>query len=188
MSTNKVYGFFIGLLGILGLFLVAVCSGSFLSFNNVDATILPNIDAMLVAIEKGQADQAYATQTSTALKNVVTKEQFVSMANAINLRLGKLEKKVLRGLTRKHRNLETYMDVTYAAEFAKGKGTIRATLKKENDTWKFVGFHVNSPVFEQDIATQECPSCKKPHSPTAKFCPSCGASLTVAEPSPPNGP
>ena len=136
MTTKKVFGFFIGLVGILGLSLLAICSGSLLSVSKMDASVSPKIDALLVAIEKDQAGPAYVTQTSNDLKKVVTQEQFISMAKAINLRLGKLKKKVLRGVIKKHRNLDTYMDVTYAADFAKGKGTIRATLKKEEGNWR----------------------------------------------------
>jgi hypothetical protein len=188
MTTKKVFGFFIGLVGILGLSLLAICSGSLLSVSKMDASVSPKIDALLVAIEKDQAGPAYVTQTSNDLKKVVTQEQFISMAKAINLRLGKLKKKVLRGVIKKHRNLDTYMDVTYAADFAKGKGTIRATLKKEDGNWRFVAFQVNSPAFEQDIVNQECPSCRKPHSSTARFCPSCGASLPSASEAGPDVP
>ncbi len=101
------------------------------------------------------------------------------MNEAINLRLGKLKSKTLRGFKMKQHNADSYMDVTYAAVFEKGQGTVTARLKKNDGDWKFVGFRVNSPVFEQDIASQKCPSCGQPHSAKAKFCPSCGAAMSV---------
>jgi hypothetical protein len=72
-----------------------------------------------------------------------------------------------------------YADVTYNATFDKGTGTISAKLKKSGNQWKVVGFHVNSPEFQKDLATSKCPHCGEPHTAKAKFCPKCGKPLSV---------
>ncbi len=160
--------------------LIVICGGLLYSgYRNADASISPKIDAMFAAIANHQSADSYAGDTTPELKKLVTKEQFVAMNEAINLRLGKLKSKTLRGFKMKQHNADSYMDVTYAAVFEKGQGTVTATLKKNDGDWKFVGFRVNSPVFEQDIASQKCPSCGQPHSAKAKFCPSCGAAMSV---------
>lgn len=186
MSTGKLVALILSLCGGVGLLLIAVCGGLlYAGYRNADASISPKIDAMFVAIANEQFANSYASETTPELKRVMTEEQFVALGKAINLRLGKLETKSLRGFKMKQHNADSYMDVTYSAVFDKGKGTITSTLKKQDGEWKFAGFRVYSPVFEQDIATQKCPSCNQPHSATAKFCPSCGASLSVDPEKPP---
>ncbi len=180
MSTGKLVALILGLCGGAVLLLIVICGGLLYSgYRNADASISPKIDAMFAAIANHQSADSYAGDTTPELKKLVTKEQFVAMNEAINLRLGKLKSKTLRGFKMKQHNADSYMDVTYAAVFEKGQGTVTATLKKNDGDWKFVGFRVNSPVFEQDIASQKCPSCGQPHSAKAKFCPSCGAAMSV---------
>jgi len=180
MSKGKLVALVLGLCGGVGLLLIAIFGGLLYSgYRNADASISPKIDAMFVAIANDQFANSYAVETTPELKKVVAEEQFVALGKAIDLQLSKLESKTLRGFKMKQRNAHSYMDVTYAAVFEKGKGTVTATLKKQEGDWKFVGFRVNSPVFEQDIALKKCPSCSQPHSSTAKFCPSCGAALLV---------
>ena len=180
MSTGKSVALILGLCGGAGLLLIAICGGLLYSgYRDADASISPKIDAMFVAIANDHFANSYASDTTPELKKVVTEEQFVELGKAINLRLGKLETKTRRGFKTRYQIGESYADVTYAAVFEKGEGTITATLKKHNGDWKFAGFRVNSPVFEQDIASQKCPSCGQHHASTAKFCPSCGAALSV---------
>ncbi len=180
MSTGKTVALILGLCGGVGLLLIAICGGLLYSgYRNADSSISPKIDAMFAAIAKHQLADTYASDTTPELKKVVTEEQFVALGKAIDLRLGKLESKTLRGFKMKQHNADSYMDVTYAAVFEKGKGTVTATLKKQDGDWKFAGFRVNSPVFEQDIASQKCSACGQPHSSAAQFCPSCGAALSV---------
>jgi hypothetical protein len=189
MSKGKLVALILGLCGGAGLLLIAICGGLLYSgYRNTDSSISPKIDAMFAAIANDQFANSYAVDTTPELKKVVTEEQFVALGKAIDLRLGKLASKTLRGFKMKQHNADSYMDVTYAAIFEKGKGTVTATLKKQDGDWKFAGFRVNSPVFEQDITSQKCPSCGQPHSSTAKFCPSCGAALSVDQEKNPNTP
>jgi hypothetical protein len=182
MSTGKMVALILGLCGGVGLLLIAICGGLlYWGYRNADASISPKIDAMFVAIANDQFADSYASETTPELNKIVTEEQFVALGKAIDLRLGKLESKTLRGFKMKQHNADSFMDVTYAAIFEKGNGTVTATLKNQDGDWKFAGFRVNSPVFEQDIASQKCPSCSQPHSSTAKFCPSCGAALSVVQ-------
>ena len=153
--------------------LVGTCAGLFYTgYKNADATVSPKIDAMCVAIVNDDLLNSYANETTTEFKNAVSEEQFVSLGRDIALRLGTLKTKSMQGFKLKQRNAESFIDVSYAAVFEKGSGTIISTLKKQDGEWKFIGFRVNSPVF-----TQKCPSCGNPCSSTAKFCPVCGASF-----------
>lgn len=180
MKTGKLVALILGLCGGAGLLLIAVCGGLLYSgYRDADASISPKIDAMFAAIANDQFANSYASETTPELKKVVTEEQFVELGKTINLRLGKLETKTRRGFKTRYHIGHSYTDVTYSAVFEKGKGTITATLEKQDGDWKFVFFRLHSPVFEQDIASQKCPSCGQPHSTNAKFCPSCGAALSV---------
>lgn len=174
MSTGKLVAIILGVCGGVGVLLIAICSGLFYAgYKNADAAVSPKIDAMCVAIVNEDLVTSYANETTTEFKNVVSEEQFVASGKDIALRLGTLKTKSMRGFKLKQHNAKSYIDVSYAAVFEKGNGTIIATLNKQNGEWKFVGFRVNSPVFKQE----KCPSCGEPHSTTAKFCPACGASL-----------
>lgn len=175
MSTRRTIAIVLGLCGGIGVLLIGSCAGLvYVNFKNTDAMVSPRIDAMFTAIERNTFADTYDNETSNELRDVVSKEQYESMGNAIALRLGKLKSKTIRGFNMRQRNAESYVDVTYDATFEKGNGTVTARLKKQGGDWKFISFRVNSPVFEQDIATQKCPSCNQPHASNAKFCPSCG--------------
>jgi hypothetical protein len=79
-------------------------------------------------------------------------------------------------------NADSFVDVSYNATFEKGAGTIVAKMKNEGGKWKLVHFQVNSPLFQQDVATEKCPKCGAPHPASARFCPACGAEIPSSEP------
>lgn len=173
MSTGKLVASILGVCGGVGVLLIATCAGLFYTgYKNADAAVSPKIDAMCIAIVNDDLVNSYANETATEFKNAVSEEQFVSLGRDIALQLGSLKTKSMQGFKLKQQNAKSYIDVSYAAVFEKGSGTIIATLKKQDGEWKFIGFRVNSPVF-----TQKCPSCGKPCASIAKFCPVCGTSL-----------
>ena len=63
-----------------------------------------------------------------------------------------------------------------AAKSAKQDSKL-AKMKKEGGQWKIVTLRVNSPVFDQDLASAKCPTCGAPHARDARFYPACGAPL-----------
>ncbi len=175
MSTGKTVAIILGVCGGIGVLIIGSCGGLFyVGFKNADATVSPHIDAMFTAIENHTFADTYDNETCKELRDVVSKERYASLGNAVALRLGKFKTKTIRGFNMRQHNAESYVDVTYNATFEKGNGTVNAKLKKQGGEWKFLNFRVNSPVFEQDVATQKCPSCNEPHASNAKFCPSCG--------------
>lgn len=181
MAKGKTIAIILAACAGFGLLLVVSCAGLlFMGFKNTDANISPRIDAMFSAIENDTFAETYETETTQDLRNAATKEQYEALGNAIAVRLGALQSKSLRGFNMRQLNAASYVDVTYNAAFEKGNGTIVAKLKNQGGKWKFVTFRVNSPVFEQDIATATCSSCGEPHSANARFCPSCGAGVTSA--------
>jgi hypothetical protein len=142
----------------------------------------PEIDRLFAAIEAGKFGETYETDTTPEFRAAVTKQQYDDIGNAVSARLGRLKSKSLQTFNVQQHNADSLMDVRYGAEFENGQGTISAKLKRDGDKWKLVSFHVNSPVFQQDLATAKCPKCGAPHAATAKFCPACGNALAGVEP------
>lgn len=181
MVKGKTVAIVLGALFGCAVVAIGLCGGLlYMGFRSADKAVSPSIDGMFAAIEARAFADTYETHTTEELRDAVSKEDYAALGNAIGLRLGELKSKSLRGFKMRQFNAGSYVDVTYAAEFEKGSGTIAARLKKEGDAWKFVAFHVNSPVFNQDLATVECSVCGEPHSADARFCPSCGAEVEAA--------
>lgn len=164
----------------LGVLLIGTCAGLlFVGFKNADAAVSPRIDLIFEAIDQGRFAETYDTETTQEFRDLTTKEQYAALGDSIAARLGALKSKTMLSFNMQQFNSSSFIDVTYNAVFENGTGTIFAKLKKENGVWKFVGFRVNSPVFDQDIATTKCESCGEPHTANAKFCPSCGADVSA---------
>lgn len=181
MVKGKTIAIILGALSGCGAIMLGLCGGLlYMGFRNADKTVSPRVDAMFAAIEAGSFADTYETHTTEELRDAASRDEYTALGNAIALRLGELESKSLRGFKMRQFNASSYIDVTYAADFEKGSGTIVAQLKKEGDAWKFVTFRVNSPVFNQDLATVACSVCGEPHSADARFCPSCGAEIDAA--------
>lgn len=166
--------------------MLGLCGGFlYLGYRTADKAVSPQVDAMFAAMDDGSFADTYETHTTDELRSVASKEQYDALGKAIALRLGEFKKKTLHSFQMRRQNGGSYIDVRYSAEFEKGNGTIDARLKKEQGDWKFVAFHVNSPVFSQDLATVECSACGKPRSADARFCPSCGTAVVEAAESEP---
>lgn len=178
MVRAKTVAITLGVLFGSALLMIALCGGLlYLGFTKADDTVSPHVDAMFAAIESDTFADTYETHTAEEYREAASREDHAALGAAIRLRLGKLESKSLRQFNMRQHNAESYIDVTYNATFEEGTGTIEAQLKKEGGEWKFMRLHVNSPVFEQDLATVACSACGEPHPAAAKFCPSCGAEV-----------
>jgi rubrerythrin len=179
MSNSKVLGMVLGGCGCLTIIGLLSCGGLlFFGYRAATDSAGPQIDHLFAAIENGTFGDTYETDTTPELRAAASKQQYEEIGDAVATRLGRLKSKSLQSFNVQQHNAESLIDVKYNAEFENGKGTISAKLKREGDQWKFVSFHVNSPVFQQDLATLKCPKCGDPHAAAAKFCPSCGAPLT----------
>ena len=138
-----------------GVLLIAGCAGLlFVGFRNTDAAVSPRVDAMFRAIERGEFADTYETATTEEFRSVTTKQQYAAIGEAISTNLGRLKSKSLQGFNMQQVNADSFVDATYGAEFEKGSGTILARMKKEGESWKFVSFRVNSPLFLQDASKQ----------------------------------
>ena len=66
-------------------------------------------------------------------------------------------------------NATSTVDVTYAATFEHGTGTIHAVFVKSQGNWQLNQLQVNSPEFSKDLSTAVCPKCGAPYAEDAKF-------------------
>ena len=179
MSTGKTIAI-VGIgCGIIGVAMISACGGLlFLGFKTANSSVGPEIDRLFAAIDDGTFTETYETATTQEFRAATWKEQYADIGKAVSTRLGSMKSKSLKNFNMRQHNADSYVDVSYDAQFEKGSGQILAKMKRENGQLKLVNFRVNSPVFQQDIATAKCPKCGAPHASSARFCPSCGARLS----------
>jgi len=179
MSTGKTIAV-VGIgCGILGVAMIAGCGGLlYLGFKTANTSVGPEIDRLFAAIDDGTFAETYETATTQEFRAATSKEQYAGIGKAVSTRLGPIKSKSLKNFNMRQHNADSYVDVIYDAQFEKGSGQILAKMKRENGQLKLVNFRVNSPVFQQDIATAKCPKCGAPHASSARFCPSCGVRLS----------
>jgi len=181
MTTGKTVAIILILCAGAGILMIVSCAGllylGYTRFENVDAEVSQRIDALFAAIENGTFPATYDTDLTQEFRDATSREQYADLGKSIGTRLGRLKTKSLQGFKVRQFNAASFVDVSYAATFEKGNGTITATLKKQGGKWKFAGFRVESPVFLQDLATDVCPKCGAAHAAGARFCPSCGARI-----------
>ena len=183
MNTSKIVGLVLGGCGCLTIIGLLSCGGLlFVGYKAATDSAGPEVDHLFTTIESGTFADTYETDTTPEFRKLTSKEQYADIGNAVQARLGRLKSKSLKTFNMQQQNADSLIDVQYNGEFENGKGTIFAKLKKDGEKWKLVSFRVNSPVFEQDLATAKCPKCGAPHAAAAKFCPACGASLKEEKP------
>jgi hypothetical protein len=179
MKTRTIALLVVGACGALFVAGIASCAGVlFLAYRNTDAAISPVIDELFARVENDTFADTYETHTSAELRKTVAREQYRDIGLSFKNRLGPLKSKTMQQFNVRQANANRYADVAYAAVFEKGSGRITGRFKKEGDRWLVVSLQVNSPVFQQDLATGKCPHCGEPHTAGAKFCPKCGKALT----------
>jgi hypothetical protein len=150
MSNRKIVLIVIAVGMGIGTVLIGSCAGLlYLGYKQASDTASPRVDALFAAIEDGTFAKTYETETTRELRQAASKEQYEAMGQAITSRLGKLKSKSLRGFRTGQFNANSFIDATYQATFEQGDGTISVRLKQEGDDWKFVRFHVQSPLFDQ---------------------------------------
>lgn len=178
MGTGKTIAIVLSVLGGCGFLAILACGGLlFMGFRNADTAVSPRVDAMFNAMETGTFADTYETHTTAELRNAASKEEYAALGRAIGLHLGALRSKSLRSAKTFHSNATSSIDVTYAATFERGSGTITAQLKQEGGEWKFESFRVSSPQLDQHLANLQCSACGKPHGIADRFCPSCGSKV-----------
>jgi rubrerythrin len=180
MSTSKIVATITAGCGCLAVVMAAACGGLlYFGYKTANDSVGPKIDHLLAAIENDTFGDTYETDTTPEFQAATSKEQYADLGNAIATGLGSLKSKSLKSFkfNMQQHNADSSVDVSYNARFEKGNGEIVAKLKKQDGEWKLVTFRVNSPLFQQDIATAKCPKCGAPHAASARFCPSCGAPL-----------
>jgi len=114
------------------------------------------------------------TKTKPEFRNAMSREDYEKMGAMIKTYLGKLQSKTRGQFSVRQMNATTLAYVAYSAKFEKGQATLQVRLKKVGGQWQLVSFHITSPQFQKDLATQSCPHCGKPHAESAAFCPHCG--------------
>ena len=186
MSTGKTVATITAGCGCLTIATVALCGGFlYLGYKTASDSAGPKIDRLFAAIEDDTFAETYETDTTPEFQATTSKEQYSDIGKSVATRLGRLHRKSLESFSMHEYNAEATVDVTYTARFEKGKGEIDVKLKKQDGAWKLAAFRVNSPLFQQDLATANCPKCGAPHATTARFCPACGARLTQQPEKPP---
>jgi hypothetical protein len=179
MSTGKTIAIVGVGCGVVGVAMIATCGGLlYLGYKTANTSVGPEIDRLLASIEDGTFAETYETATTQEFRSATTRDQYADIGKAVSTRLGRLKNKSLKSFNMRQHNADSYVDVAYDAQFEKGSGQILAKMKRENGLLKLVNFRVNSPVFQQDIATAKCPKCGAPHAASARFCPTCGAQLS----------
>ena len=182
MSTGKAVAIVLSIVGSLAVLLIAACGGLlYLGFQTANKSVAPEIDRLFSAMEDGTFADTYETHTTAEFRKITSKEQYADIGKAISARLGRLQSKSMKSFNMRTVNAESFADLAYSATFEKGSGTIAAKMKREEGKWKFVSFQVNSPVFQQDIATEKCAQCGAPYPRSARFCPACGAAIVQSE-------
>jgi hypothetical protein len=182
MKTSTLVIFIVLACGGLFLALVAACAGFFYyTYQSMDVSLSPKIDALFAAIDDGTFGETYETIAAAELRHLQTKAKYEETGQIIKARLGSLRSKSRTQFNIQQVNATTIADVAYSAVFEKGKGTILAQFKTVGGQWRLTGFRVNSPEFEKALVTEKCPHCGEAHPASSKFCPSCGKPLTPTE-------
>ncbi|MGH7129326.1 MAG: zinc-ribbon domain-containing protein, partial [Planctomycetaceae bacterium] len=164
----------------------AVAGAVFLGFQffGVHKEISAEVDSLFEAISAGEFGETYATATAPEFRKVTTQDQYHQIGESVRTRLGPLQSKTLQQFNLRYLSGYKYATVAYAGQFQHGPGTIQAQFRSQSGDWLLVSFRVDSPLFLQDLPTAACPTCGKPHTESAKFCPHCGADLKRGEEKP----
>lgn len=182
MKTSTIVGILIAV-GSVALLALVACGGLvFFSVRSV-MTEVPelsaNVDRLFEAIDNEQQAEVYADLTTAEFRAAISEEGFTQLGESIRSRLGKLQSKTSTGFHMNTVNGVQRANTTYQGTFARGKGTITATFRKQAGEWKFEAFRVDSPAFLEALVTKTCAHCGGQHPPDAKFCPECGKAVAI---------
>ena len=178
MGRGKIIAIVVVVCGGLGVMTIGSCVGLlYMSFKTANASVAPEISRLFAAIENETFAETYDTDTTQEFRKITSREQYADLGKAIATRLGYLKNKSLHSFNMQQFNADSFVNVAYNATFEKGNGIISTKMKRVGGEWKLVTFRVQSPVFEQDLATAKCVKCGAPHARNARFCPSCGSAV-----------
>lgn len=151
MSAGKTVAIIFAICAGVGVLMLGICSGIFyLSYKKADATASPRVDALFSAIANHRFADTYETETTRELREAQSKEQYAALGEKFAEELGELKFKSLTGFKVSRHNGDSVNEATYRATFEKGEGTISVRLKQEDGKWKFLAFHVSSPVLKKE--------------------------------------
>lgn len=135
------------------------------------------IDQLFQSIADGTFSHNYEKATTPEFRRATSPAAYKQLGEQIQTQLGALSSKQMAKLNVRRINTNSFVDVIYQGTFVKGKGTIRATLKRDGDRWLIHGFNIESPALLKEIPTETCPKCGGSHATSARFCPHCGVPL-----------
>lgn len=166
---------------IAALGLVASCAGVIVmgvrSASAVNGEISLAVDDLLDAAENGSFAETYQSAATPELRQATSAADYAKLGEVIHTQLGALKSKRIATFFVRQLNANSFADVVFDAEFERGKGTIRATLKRSGNRWLFVSFRVDSPAMMQDLPDRTCPKCGGKYASSARFCPHCGQAV-----------
>jgi len=122
------------------------------------ATISGRVDELFRAISNGQVHQVYEKFTSPKFREVATVEQFTSICDRVNTRLGSLRSKESSIFDINPVNGTFIASATYKATFDHGSGTLFVVLQKVDDEWLLLRLNVNAPELLDDPSTFQQPT------------------------------
>jgi hypothetical protein len=177
---RRIWPFILSGCAVVGRILFAACGGLiYFGLRQVtgEGEVAVEVDRLFQDIAEGRAAEFYRDRGSDELKRVTSEQDFVSFADTVNEKLGRLRSKTMSGFSINNRNLTNYVDAVYDCQFERGKASVKTSFKQENGRWLLLGYHVDSPELLKGNVREKCPHCGKPYAAGAKFCPHCGKEL-----------
>lgn len=151
---------------VAGLIIVAACGGLiYFGLRQVtgEGEVALEVDRLFKDIAEGRAAEFYRSRGSDELKRATSEQDFVSFADTVKEKLGKLRSKTMSGFSVNNRNLTNYVDAVYNCQFERGPGTVKASFKQEKGRWLLLGFRVDSPELLKTTVREKCPHCGEPY-------------------------
>ena len=90
-----------------------------------------------------EIDRIY-DQSTDAFKRAATPEQFRSILEVVDERLGEVRRANRQGWHVNYTTAGTVVTLTYQTEFERGRGTERFVYRIDDDRPRLLGFHLNS--------------------------------------------
>jgi hypothetical protein len=126
------------------------------------AAVSCRVDALFA---KGKIDpfaEAYSAETTPALRDSITKDQWQQLDDAIETNLGRLNQKALTQLDVKRTNATVVVEAAYDAWFEKGDATISLRYEIVGERWLLGQLFVDSPLLPNsksgELAKTTCTS------------------------------
>jgi hypothetical protein len=122
------------------------------------AVISGRVDEVFRAISNGHVQRVYEKFTSPKFREVATLEQFTSICDRVNTRLGSLRRKESSRFDIDPIDDTFVASATYKAKFDLGSGTLFVVFQKIDDDWLLLRLNVNAPELLDDPNTFQQPT------------------------------